>query len=121
MAVFCKHHLNPVRVCLNENLSTVEAVCIDFNIATCIRMLCVYRPRNCTNLYNECMFDVITHCDRYSNNIVMLGDFNFPLVHWSNNSFPRTQPYYYCLLTQLFQYAITENALTQHVNVPTQR
>ena len=43
VAVFYKHDLNPVRVCLPENLSTVEAVCIHLKITTCIRMLCVYR------------------------------------------------------------------------------
>ena len=39
VAAFCKHGLNPVRLSLPEHIDDVEAVCIDFKIATRIRIL----------------------------------------------------------------------------------
>ena len=46
-------------------------------------------------------------------NVIILGDFNLPLIDWSNNVSSITQQY------NSFNECICENALTQHVNFPT--
>ena len=56
---------------------------------------------------------MISHCARNCKNIVMFGDFNLPLIQWSNFTFPNTMPY------NTFAECINENSLTQHVNFPT--
>ena len=58
------------------------------------------------------MCHVISHCARNCNNIVMFGDFNLPLIQWSNFTFPNAMPY------NTFAECINENSLT-HVNFPT--
>ena len=46
-------------------------------------------------------------------NVIILGDFNLPLIDWTNNASPVTQQY------NSFNECISENALTQHVVFPT--
>ena len=46
-------------------------------------------------------------------NVIILGDFNLPLIDWTNNVSPLTQQY------NSFNECISENALTQHVAFPT--
>ena len=46
-------------------------------------------------------------------NVIILGDFNLPLIDWTNNASPVTQQY------NSFNECISENALTQHVAFPT--
>ena len=113
VAIFCKHALNPVQIIIPENLSTVEAICVDLKIHSNPRIMCIYRPPNCTNQYHENMCHVISHCARNCDNIVMFGDFNLPLIQWSNFTFPNTMPY------NTFAECINENSLTQHVYFPT--
>ena len=67
----------------------------------------------CTLQYHEKMCHVISHCARNCKNIVMFGDFNLPLIQWSNFTFPNTMPY------NTFAECINENSLIQHVNFPT--
>ena len=59
------------------------------------------------------MCQLISHCSRNMTNVIILGDFNLPLIDWSNNVSPITQQY------NSFNECISENALTQHVNFPT--
>ena len=113
LLLFCKHSLNPVQIVIPENLSTVEAICVDLKIHSHPRILFIYRPPNCTLQYHENMCHVIYHCARNCKNIVMFGDFNLPLMQWSNFTFPNTMPY------NTFAECINENSLTQHVNFPT--
>ena len=113
VAIFCKRVLNPVRPNFPENLRAVEAVCIELTVASRQRILCEYRPPNCSNHYNENMCELISHCSRNVTNVIILGDFNLPLIDWSNNVSPITQQY------NSFNECISENALTQHVNCPT--
>ena len=113
VAMFCKHAFNPVQIIIPEHLSTVEAICVDLKIHSNPRILCIYRPPNCTNQYHENMCHVISHCARNCDNIVMIGDFNLPLIQWSNFTFPNTMPY------NTFAECINENSLTQHVYFPT--
>ena len=113
VAIFCRHDLNPAQIVIPENLSTVEAICVNLKIHSHPRILCIYRPPNCTLQYHEKMCHVISHCARNCKNIVMFGDFNLPLIQWSNFTFPNTMPY------NTFAECINENSLTQHVNFPT--
>ena len=93
VAIFCKRVLNPVRLNFPEHLCAVEAVCIELTVASRQRILCVYRPPNCSNYYNENMCQLISHCSRNMTNVIILGDFNLPLIDWSNNVSPITQQY----------------------------
>ena len=105
--------VNTVQIIIPENLSSVEAICVDLKIHSNPRILCIYRPPNCTNQFHENMCHVISHCARNCDNIVMIGDFNLPLIQWSNSTFPNTMPY------NTFAECINENSLTQHVYFPT--
>ena len=49
VAIFCKRVLNPVRLTFPEDLRAAEAVCIELTVASRRRIICVYRPPNCTN------------------------------------------------------------------------
>ena len=95
------------------NLRAVEAVCIELTVASRERILCVYRPPNCSNHYNENMCEMISYCSRNMTNVIILGDFNLPLIDWSNNVSPITQQY------NSFSECISENVLTEHVHFPT--
>ena len=113
MAVYCKHCLNPVRLAVPDTFSNLEAVCIDLNINHNTRILCIYRPPNCNSLYSDNLCELITYFVSGSDNIVIFGDFNLPDIQWSSYSYPSTRLY------QSFMDCIMENALTQHVIVPT--
>ena len=114
VAVFCRRYLNPVQIILPDYLNEVEAICIDLKIHNNPRIVCIYRPPNCTNQYHEhIMCNVISYCSRDVTNIVMLGDFNLPLIQWPNLTSPNTRPY------NTFIECINEHALIQHVNFPT--
>ena len=93
--------------------SDLEAVCIDLNINHNTRTLCIYRPPNCNSLYSDNLCELITYFVSGSDNIVIFGDFNLPDIQWSSYSYPSTRLY------QSFMDCIMENALTQHVIVPT--
>ena len=73
----------------------------------------IYRPPNCNSLYSDNVCELITYFVSGSDNIVMLGDFNLPAIEWSSYSYPSTRLYH------SFMDCIMENALTQHVTVPT--
>ena len=73
VTIFCKRVLNPVRLNFPENLCAVEAVCIELTVASRQRILCVYRPPNCSNYYNENMCELISHCSRNMTNVIILG------------------------------------------------
>ena len=113
MAVYCKRCLNPVRLAVPDTFSNLEAVCIDLNINHNTRILCIYRPPNCNSLYSDNLCELITYFVSGSDNIVIFGDFNLPDIQWSSYSYPSTRLY------QSFMDCIMENALTQHVIVPT--
>ncbi len=74
---------------------------------------CIYRPLNCNSLYSDNLCELITYFVSGSDNIVIFGDFNLPDIQWSSYSYPSTRLY------QSFMDCIMENALTQHVIVPT--
>ena len=68
----------------------------------------MYRPCNSSDHYNQHMCQLIRHCSRNMTNVISLGDFNLPLIDWSNNVSPITQQY-----NSLIE-CISENRLTQH-------
>ena len=111
--MYCKHCLNPVRLTVPDTFSDVEAVCIDLKVDHSTRILCIYRPPNCNSLYSDNVCELITYFVSGSDNIVIFGDFNLPAIEWSSYSYPSTRLY------QSFMDCIMENALTQHVTVPT--
>ena len=111
VAVYCKRVLNPVRIPLPEALREVEAVCIDV-VQRC-RIVSIYRPSNCSNIYYDNMCKLITFLTLNSEYFVFFGDFNLPGIQWPNTTCPNT----YALKS--FAAYITENALTQHVHFPT--
>ena len=113
VAVYCKHCLNPARLTVPDTFSDVEAVCIDLKVYHSTRILCIYRPPNCNSLYSDNVCELITYFVSGSENIVIFGDFNLPAIEWCSYSYPITRLY------QSFMDCIMENALTQHVTVPT--
>ena len=109
VAVYCKHCLNPARLAVPDTFSDVEAVCTYHYHST--RILC--RPPNCNSIYSDNVCELITYFVSGSDNIVIFGDFYLPAIEWSSYSYPSTRLY------QSFMDCIMENALTQHVTVPT--
>ena len=107
VAVYCKRILNPIRIPLSEALREVEAVCIDV-VQRC-RIVSIYRPPNCTNMYHDNMCRLITFLTLNIECIVLFGDFNLPGIQWCNITCPNTHAH------RSFAACITENVLTQHV------
>ena len=58
VAVYCKRLLNPVRIPLPEALREGEAVCID--VVQRYRIVSMYRPPNCSNIYHDNMYKLIS-------------------------------------------------------------
>ena len=67
-------------------------------------------PSARTITMNTCQ--LISHCSRSMTNVIIIGDFNLPLIDWSNNVSPITRQY------NSFNECFSD-ALTQHVNFPT--
>ena len=111
VAVYCKRVLNPVRIPLPEALREVEAVCID--VVQRYRIVSIYRPPNCSNIYHDNMCKLITFLALNSEYFVIFGDFNLPGIQWPTITCPNTHAH------NSFVTCITENALTQHVHFPT--
>ena len=111
VAIYCKRVLNPVRIILPEALRDVEAVCID--VTQRYRIVSIYRPPNCSNIYHDAMCELITFLALNSEYIVFFGDLNLPGIQWPEITCPNTHTH------KSFTACVTENALTQHVHFPT--
>ena len=66
---------------------------IDITVVSRRRILCVYSPPICSNHCNEHICQLLSHCSRNMTNVIIIGDFNLPLIDWSNNVSPITRQY----------------------------
>ena len=113
VAIYCKRVLNPVSIPLPEPIREVEAVDLCIDVVQRCRIVSIYRPPNCTNMYHDNMCILITFLTLNSKRIVLFGDFNLPGIQWPTITCHNTLAY------RSFSACITENALTQHVEFPT--
>ena len=72
----------------------------------------IYRPPNCDPAMNQNLFQLIRKAAQFNSTFKLIcGDFNFPLIDWSNMHYPPSMDDFIELLH--------ENNLTQHIVTPT--
>lgn len=90
VAIFVKRDISLIDVAIDDEFTSLELLCIDLSLETCIlRFFVVYRPPNtdqCASLYT----DLLVSClKRYSVNEqqrinIVVGDLNCPKIDWTN-------------------------------------
>jgi len=113
VALFCDKKTNPVRLRLPNHLTVVEAICLELHTRYKVRVLCIYRPPNCSQSLHEAICELITFCADSPNPLVVIGDFNLPSFDWLNFNFPEDQVH------TSFANCIIQNGLEQSVQEAT--
>ena len=90
----------------------MEAVCVILNLPNPVTVCTVYVPPNSTATYYETLFDFLSNLSNASDQLIILGDFNFPDIDWdslSSHSLPSNQ---FCDL-------VFQTGLSQLIDIPT--
>lgn len=74
-------------------------------------IVCIYRPPNISGELNNKLIEIIYSCSANFTKIVIIGDFNYPEIKWSNLSYPSA--------CADFVNCISDCGLFQHVDFPT--
>ena len=98
------------KICLCFSNSVCELLILKQNPS--IIIIIIYRPPSCL----DCDFiDVVSRAEQYiltiPANIILLGDFNFPLINWSN-------PISQCPLSSPLFHLSDHRMLTAETNIP---
>ena len=117
VCIFIKNNLNYNVVSIGDRYDDIELSAIDVIMSDkTVRFIVCYRPpyyddkaKNYANKLIECLNN-LTKCSWSS---VIVGDFNLPLINWSNNSSPLS-----CIYLEFFDFVST-NGFFQSVDSAT--
>ena len=79
-----------------------------------LRVICCYLPPNSNKEYHARFFDTLSYVIKTDFDFLLIGDFNFPSVDWSNFMIPDTGDYKY-----LYKFVMQNQPLHQLINFPT--
>jgi len=117
VAVFCLNDLSVESVAIPQRFDDIEVVCIDIKVKGSIyRIIGYYRPPGFSTVDYEYIQNSIRcfqHLCSTHHTVVIMGDFNMPLVDWDLYSGPDTPMY------SAFLHFINNYGLHQYVNRPT--
>ena len=117
VAVFCRSDVTVEVVNVPPNFQDVEVVCIDIKIQGSVyRVIGYYRPPGSTATdleYLQNSIKCFQHLCATHLTVVLMGDFNMPLVDWTHYSGPDT-PMYYTLM-----HFVNNYGMHQYVREPT--
>lgn len=72
----------------------------------------IYRPPNCDPVMTQNMYSLMQQAVKFNSTFkIICGDFNFPLIDWTNMHYPPSMDEFVDILS--------ENDLTQHITSPT--
>ena len=97
-------------VCAPPNLEIVTVMLSSSSLILCT----VYIPPACGESYLFSVIEYLSDLVSSNKNCIIVGDFNFPDIHWSSLSCSSPLSHYFCDF--IFDYN-----LSQHVSVPTHK
>jgi len=117
VAVFCRNDLSVESMAIPQRFHDIEVVCVDIEVKGSIyRIIGYYRPPGFSTVDYEYIDNSIRcfqHLCSTHHTVVIMGDFNMPLVDWDLYSGPDTPMY------SAFLHFINNYGLHQYVNKPT--
>ena len=121
ICVYVRNTVN-FKICLCFSNSVCELLILKLQNPSII-IIIIYRPPSCLDCY---FIDVISRAEQYIftipaplSNIILLGDFNFPLINWSNPNSHCVSPNNSQTLSSMQQTIQTDTLTDQHKNTRT--
>lgn len=100
---------------INKGIDGIESVWLQlvsssFNFT----LVGIYRPPNCSSVADQQIINNLEEASTFYNNLVVIGDFNFPTVDWTNLTSSRNMD-----SASLFTNMILNSSLSQLITEPT--
>ena len=111
VAVFCRNDVSVENVAIPQCFEDIEVVCIDIKVKKSIYRIIVFSTVDYE--YIQDSIRCFQHLCSTHHTVVIMGDFNMPLVDWDFYSSPDTPMY------SAFLHFINNYGLHQYVNKPT--
>ncbi len=93
VALCCKRHTGPVFVQIPALYAQCECVTVDLCGSVSYRIICAYRPPNASAEDSWLLYQLLTWLCDCKLPVVLLGDYNLPLVDWSTYTCPSAPIY----------------------------
>ncbi len=91
VAMFCCANFNPVKVLVDFSATDCECLVIDLHGSLNCHLICCYHPPSASATATEELCQQLAKVCHCQKQIVLVGDFNLPMIDWATYSAPNTQ------------------------------